>query len=160
MLLERFTYLEPVADGPPAPVAGKPPRQRPTAETGDRAQQQQLLAALNAWGGALRRDECGDWCIHGTAGRIYTWGDGRTWVLVIESDHGRTWEAAKRKLAFCTVTQDGDTDGCLRLHQLPTPRQAAAIREVLGIRKKRQPADTTISRLKAMSAARRVQNRH
>jgi hypothetical protein len=31
----------------------------------DRAQQKDLLTALNAWDRALRRDECGAWCIHG-----------------------------------------------------------------------------------------------
>jgi hypothetical protein len=158
MLLERLLDPEQLADAAPARTAGKPPRRRPTADAGDRAQQQKLLAALKAGGGSLRRDECGAWCIHGTAGRIYTWGDGQSWVLVVESDHGRTWEAAKRKLAFCPVTQDGDTDGCLHLRQLPTARQAADIREVLGIRKRRQDSETTLARLRAGSGLLRVQN--
>ena len=49
----------------------------------DRVQQKGLLAALNAWGRALRRDECGAWCIDGKRGSIHTWGDGKTWVLFV-----------------------------------------------------------------------------
>jgi hypothetical protein len=41
----------------------------------------------------------------------------------------------KRRLEFCTVTQDGNAKGCLRLHQLLTGEQAEMIR-VLGIPKK------------------------
>jgi hypothetical protein len=48
----------------------------------DRAQQRELLTALGAWDRALRRDECGAWCICGQHGNILTWGDGRTWVEV------------------------------------------------------------------------------
>ena len=48
----------------------------------DREQQESLLVALGAWDRALRRDECGAWCVSGKTGRMYTWGDGRTWVLL------------------------------------------------------------------------------
>ena len=48
----------------------------------DRAQQKELLIALDAWDRALRRDECGAWCIIGKNGTILTWGDGETsWVI-------------------------------------------------------------------------------
>jgi hypothetical protein len=47
------------------------------------------------------------------------------------------WKNAKAQLAFCQVTQDGDWEGCLRLDRLPTPDEAKAIRETLGIRKRR-----------------------
>jgi hypothetical protein len=49
----------------------------------DRAQQLRLLAALGAWDRALRRDELAAWCITGTRGRIYTAGDGKTWVKAV-----------------------------------------------------------------------------
>src|SRR6185295_18631067 len=102
----------------------------------DRIQQQGLLAALNAWGRALRRDECGAWRIDGKRGSIHSWGDGATWVLYVSCRSGRHWTATKDRLSFCDVTQDGDDEGCLRLSRLPMPEQAAVIRDALGIRKK------------------------
>ena len=102
----------------------------------DRAQQKALLTALNGWDRALRRDECGAWCISGKAGSIHTWGDGKTWMLFVACHSARHWTATKQRLAFCAVTQDGEDEGCLRLHQLPTVAQAAIIRDALGIRKR------------------------
>src|SRR5215467_185813 len=81
----------------------------------DRAQQKALLAALNAWDRALRRDECGAWCIGGERGTAHTWGDGQSW---------QHWTWTKKRLGFCEVTQDGDDEGMLRLHSLPTPESA------------------------------------
>jgi len=49
-----------------------------------------------------------------------------------------------------TVTQDGDEEGCLRLLALPTPEQAALIRDVLLLRKRR--ALTEASRAALISA--------
>jgi hypothetical protein len=96
-----------------------------------------LLSALNAQDRALRRDECGDWRIGGTSGHLYTWGDGKTWLLFVACHSARAWTAAKARLSFCELTQDGDDEGTFRLHTLPTPDQAAAIRTALGIRKRR-----------------------
>jgi hypothetical protein len=115
----------------------------------DRVQQKGLLAALNVWGRALRRDECGAWCILGKRGSIHTWGDGKTWVLFVTARSHRHWSAMKVRLAFCGVTQDGDDEGCLRLHQLPTPEQAAVIRHVLGIRKKMEFTPDDLERRRA-----------
>src|SRR5262245_55834464 len=47
----------------------------------DRTQQKALLAALNGWDRALRRDECGAWRITGSRGSIHTWGDSGSWIL-------------------------------------------------------------------------------
>ena len=115
----------------------------------DRVQQLALLAALGGWARALRRDECGDWAIKGTEGRIYTWGDDATWLLVVHCRSARHWTATKQKLGFCDVTQDGDTEGCLRLTSLPTPEQAIAIREVLGIRKRAEFAPDALEQMRA-----------
>jgi hypothetical protein len=49
----------------------------------DHDQQKALLAALGASDRALRRDECGAWRIKGSHGQIYTWGDGKSWVLYV-----------------------------------------------------------------------------
>ena len=102
----------------------------------DKAQQLSLLTALNGWDRALRRDECGAWRINGSRGTIYTWGEGSTWVLFVACRSVRHWTATKKALGFCSVTQDGDDEGCLRQHDLPTVAQAIAIRDALGIRKR------------------------
>jgi hypothetical protein len=44
------------------------------------------------------------------------------------------------------VTQDGDDEGCLRLHRLPTPEQSTVIRDALGIRKKMEFAPEDLER--------------
>jgi len=128
----------------------------------DREQQQALLTALNGWDRALRRDDCGAWCIHGEkyhrrmpyGGSIHTRGDGKTWVLYVRCRSALHWGWTKNKLAFSTVTQDGDDDGCLRLHQLPTPAQAEAIRDAVGIRKRRGISETERERLRAFNLGR------
>jgi hypothetical protein len=104
----------------------------------DRAQQRALLGALGAWDRALRRDECGAWSIHGQRGTIHTWGDGKTWAAFVACRSGRHWTATKAKLSFCTVTQDGDDEGVVRLHYLPTADEAEVLRDVLGVRKRMQ----------------------
>jgi hypothetical protein len=120
----------------------------------DRAQQQALLEALGAWDRALRRDECGAWCISGHRGSIHTWGDGRTWVLFVACRSARHWMATKARLSFCTITNDGDDEGTLRLHEPPTAHQAAVIREALGIRKRQEISASTLERLRAFAFGR------
>jgi hypothetical protein len=118
----------------------------------DRRQQQELLAALNSWDRALRRDECSAWRINGKSGSIHTWGDGKSWVLWVGCRSPRHWTATKQRLAFCTVTQDGDEGGCLRLHALPTREQAKIIRHVLGIRKQMELSPEELTRRRATMA--------
>jgi hypothetical protein len=113
----------------------------------DRAQQKALIAALNASDRALRRDECGAWCVSGDRGSIHTWGDGKTWAVYVACRSARHWTATKARLSFCAVTQDGDDEGVLRLHALPKPEQAEIIREALGIRKRREISDAERERL-------------
>lgn len=115
----------------------------------DRAQQKRLLAALNAWDGALRRDECGEWRLDGKWGSIHSWGDGTTWVIYATCRSERHWTATKGRLSFCDVTQDGSTEGCLRLHQLPTHEQATVIRDVLGVRKRMEFTPDDLERRRA-----------
>jgi hypothetical protein len=112
----------------------------------DRDQQKALLAALGASDRALRREECSAWRINGSYGHIYTWGDGKSWVLYVGCRSGQHWTWTKKHLSFCEVTQDCEDDGCLRLHELPTAAQAAAIREALGIRKRQEIAAGDLER--------------
>jgi hypothetical protein len=97
-----------------------------------------LLLVLDVSNRTLRRDECGAWGIRGRRGHVYTWGPSGGWLLFCEGHNPRKWAAIKRRLSFCRVTQDGDTEGCLRLFDLPTPEQAAAIRKTLGLRRRRK----------------------
>jgi hypothetical protein len=119
----------------------------------DREQQRQLLAALNAWDRAPRRDECGAWTIMGSRGSICTWGDGKTWVLYVRCRSGQHWTYTKGNLFFCQVTQDCYGEACLRLHQLPTPKQATTIREDLGIRKRMELAPSDLERRRGLMAS-------
>jgi hypothetical protein len=106
-------------------------------ERNDREQQERLLAALDASPSQLRRDECGSWVIAGRRGAIHTWGDGKTWGAHVIGRSTRHWTMIKRRLAFMTVTQDGDEEGCLRLLRLPTQDEATLIRDALLLRKRR-----------------------
>src|SRR5262245_42550410 len=132
--------------------------QRDTYDSGaeaeaDRTQQKALLAALGVWDRALRRDECGAWCISGNHGRAYTWGDGKTWVMHVTCQSSKQRTYARGRLGFCEVTQDCDWEGCLRLDGLPTADQAAVIRGLLGIRKRTEMFTETLERLRARTAA-------
>jgi hypothetical protein len=127
----------------------------------DREQQKALLGALGAWVRALRRDECGAWCIHGIKqykgeafhNSVHTWGDGRSWAVYVQCRSCQHWTWTKKKLSFCTVTQDGDDEGVLRLHQLPTPEQADVIRDILGIRKRMELSPEDLERRRASMTA-------
>jgi hypothetical protein len=51
------------------------------------------------------------------------------------------------------VTQEGDDEGVLRLDRLPTPAEAEAIRDVIGIRRRRHLTAEALARLEQMRAA-------
>ena len=107
-------------------------------EQDDKEQQERLLVALDAAQSHLRRDDCGWWAIAGRHGTVNTWGDGKTWVVFVRCRSIRHWTITKRRLSFMKVTQDGDDEGCLRLFALPTAEQAVVLRDVLGLKKRRQ----------------------
>jgi hypothetical protein len=124
----------------------------------DREQQKALHSALGVWDRALQRDDCNAWAIIGKRGSIHTWGDGKTWVLYVSSHSPRQWTATKARLDFCRVVQDGEDEGCLRLPQLPTPNQAEAIRDALGIRKRREVSTGVLERLRSFAFERKPRN--
>jgi hypothetical protein len=132
-----------------------------------RARLLDLAAALDASEKGLRRDECGDWSLYGNCGHIYV--DCAGFLLVVYSDSAssqpsRHWTWAKRRLSFCRVTQDGDDEGCLHLDRLPAADEAAAIRDILGIRKRRSLSLETLAALNdqitAIQARKRAQATH
>jgi hypothetical protein len=65
----------------------------------------------------LRRDECSDWRINGLDGHIYAAPEGFQFVVFKQGLRG--WNVAKYRLAFCAVTQDGDTEGAFRSTTFP-----------------------------------------
>jgi hypothetical protein len=109
----------------------------------DKAQLLRLLDALGAPERALRLDDCEAWRIQGSRGHIYGWGDGQAWVMYCCCRSSRSWTSTKKRLAgFFTVTQDGDSEGCLKLERLPTAAEAVVIRDVLGIRKRMELSES------------------
>jgi hypothetical protein len=76
-------------------------------------------------------------------------------VLYVSCHSPRHWTATKARLAFCKVTQDGEEEGCLRLFHLPTLDQAEAIRDALGIQKRREVSVEVLGRLRAFAFQRR-----
>jgi hypothetical protein len=121
-------------------------------ERADREQQELLLVALDAAPAQLLRDACGSWVITGRRGTVQTWGDGKSWLAYVIGRSARHWSAIKQRLAFMTVTQDGDEEGCLRLFSLPTPLEAVVIRDVMGLRKRVEYAPETLERKRASMA--------
>jgi hypothetical protein len=63
----------------------------------------------------------------------------------------RSWGFAKIALGFAKVTQDGDGEGALFMTRLPTEREASAIREKLGVPKKRTVGEAELARLRSLS---------
>jgi hypothetical protein len=108
----------------------------------DHEQQQHLLEMLNAAKASLRLDECRAWRITGSKGHIYTWGDGRTWLGYIRAATPWKWRNIKNRLsAFCTVTQDGDDEGCVRFGPTIDSEQAVLLRKAIGLRQTVMPTN-------------------
>jgi len=101
----------------------------------DRERLLQLTDALDSTR-QLQRDDCGDYCIEGRTGKIYHAPPG--FLLVVYPGSTRGWNVAKAQLLeFCTITQDGEDEGCLRM-QLSFPKQHAdLVRRILHLRKRR-----------------------
>jgi hypothetical protein len=125
---------------------------------GDKAELEKLMAALAVSNSTLRRDDCGLWVLRGSRGCVSTWGDGASWALTFTGEVSPLqWTWHKKRLSFCTVTQDGEIDGVFRLDYLPGASEAAVIREVLGLRKKADLSDDELERRRASGRALRVQ---
>jgi hypothetical protein len=75
-----------------------------------------------------------------------------------DADRGQQKALLEAIGAWDRALHRGDEEGCLRLHQLPTPEQAAVIRDIMGIRKKQEISSTTLERLKAFSFPRKPRN--
>ena len=121
-----------------------------------------LVEALGCRDAALRRDECGDWRINGKYGYIYAvpgipWGGmEKTEGFQIyfrgaefEATTSKAWKYAKEAMLFAKVTQDGGTEGLLFLARLPTPEEAATIRDKLRIPKRAEYSEEVMAQKRA-----------
>jgi hypothetical protein len=109
-----------------------------TSHNADRELLLSLVSALNVSKTRLSRDPCGDWNIVGRRGHIST--DGTGMYVYLPCKTKRRWEAAKSLLGLI-ATQDGDTEGVLRLDDLPRESMAETLRRLLGLRKSVRPSD-------------------
>ena len=117
-----------------------------------------LVEALGCRDNALRRDECNDWRISGKRGWIYAVPEGFQFFYFARNGVNE-WDGvgpyiedyvrAKRNLTFCRLAQDGNGEGVFFLDRLPTADEAATIREIFVIAKKREVSEETLERLRA-----------
>jgi hypothetical protein len=106
----------------------------------------EFARAVRARDHDFRRDECRDWRLNGKHGFVYAMPRG---YQLFFGGTARSWTYAKRALSFARVIQDGDGEGFLFLDRAPTEEDAAIIRDKLGIRKKREPGEHELARLRA-----------
>ena len=99
----------------------------------DRLHLDAFLTAVDASPGAFERPNCrgwiGDYQITGKHGHVLA--DQPGFLRILRG----------------TVTQDGDDEGIIRLDRLPLPAEAEAIRDLIGIRKRRHMTPEALSKL-------------
>jgi hypothetical protein len=135
-------------------------------------QREQLLRfadALDCRSKALARDDCGDWAIEGKHGHIYACPEGFQLCFVSRygvnewdgaGPHIDDYDRAKRLLMFANLAQDGTGEGIFFLDRLPNESEAAAIRDVFGILRRKQLSDEqlTVLRERGKALARAAKN--
>ena len=112
-----------------------------------------LLNALDASPSTLRLDACRLWTLQGRRGYLSTWGDGTSFLIALCCPSALAWAWAKKRLAFCAITQDGDSEGVLRLRRLPNPDEATEIRDLVGLRKRTLWTDPEAARMRGVALA-------
>lgn len=103
-----------------------------TDKTEDKKYLVKLARALDVSEKRIRLDDYRDWNIVGTRGHISTEGD--FWYLYTECESERKWTFTKKSLSFMEVSQDGDSEGILKLARMPFRDEARAVRKVIGLR--------------------------
>ncbi|MCI0598719.1 MAG: hypothetical protein L0Y60_04230 [Beijerinckiaceae bacterium] len=116
-----------------------------------------FLVAIKGRKTALRRDEYADWAISGKRGHIYAVPEGfqlayfaRYGVNEHDGDgpHLPDYAAAKRKLVFCKLAQDGTGEGIFFLDRLPDDAEAESIRDVFQILRAVQYSEETLTAMR------------
>jgi hypothetical protein len=119
----------------------------------DKDQIESFAKALDVSRRNIHKDDCGQWTISGKRGHVQTWSDMSSYLLFVTTYSARKWGAIKRKAKGFgwELTQDGDDEGCFRLG-LPDKAQSEFLRELLGLRRKRQPSSAEIINNEGISA--------
>lgn len=115
-----------------------------------------LVEALGCQPTALRRDGCGDWMISGERGHIYAVPgsldrpkDEGFQIMIGDCGTVRQWSAVRAALKpFTELANDGDREGAMFMFRLPEPEEAEAIRRYVGLRKRREDSEETLSALR------------
>ncbi|MFK4561889.1 hypothetical protein ABIF94_002488 [Bradyrhizobium ottawaense] len=111
----------------------------------DRAKLAAFAATMGASKTSLKRDACGDWTITGLIGHIST--DGSEIYAHLSCSRARAWTSAKSRLSFATLSQDGDTEGVLKIDRSLMAGQAETLRTTLRIRKARAMDEAALEAL-------------
>jgi hypothetical protein len=110
----------------------------------DRADLAVLLGTVNGAHTALKRDQRGDPVIAGSRGSIRACNG--SFSIHVACRSRRHWFFVKKAMAsFCTIAQDGDDEGILRLNRLPVGEEAGRLRAAIGLRQTRPPPAVSIS---------------
>ena len=65
-----------------------------------------------------------------------------------DGPHIEDYNHAKRQLTFCRLSQDGTGEGIFFLGQLPTDAEAAVIRDVFGILRRKHYTDEQLASMR------------
>lgn len=95
-----------------------------------------LLNCLKISKSKIKLDECHDYVVEGTGGKIYT--VGAYWYIYFDAKTPRKWVEVKKKLSWMEVQNDGDWEGIFRADFPPNDEQAAIVRKILKIRISKQ----------------------
>jgi hypothetical protein len=131
----------------------------PTTTATSREELLELAAALGSRNSVLRRDECGNWRIEGTRGWVYAVSgtlnrpDRAGLQIYCAPGSARAWASARKTMAFAELALDGADEGLLFLARMPTPEEAAILRDKLGIAKKREISEAERKRLAGIGKA-------
>lgn len=123
-----------------------------TGQTDRERERAQIAALAEALHCRFSRDDCADYVIQGQSGNIHVDSAGYSVAVMLETKMQWTY-ALKSLRKFCSLRQRGDTEGVLHMAGLPTPAQAALLRNVLRVRKVKELSPETIAGIKARTAA-------
>jgi hypothetical protein len=86
----------------------------------------------------LKRDDCADWNAPGSAGSICDYGDNRHLLATVRTGKGGWWTPISKEAiaAGCTITQNGDIEGCFTFDPMNSEMSALALRAIRPFKKR------------------------
>lgn len=105
----------------------------------------------------VRRDECGDLNIFGSRGKVFT--DREHFYIYAMCATKKQWTHFKKALFFMEVSQDGETEGILKLNRYPQELECIEIRAKVGLRKSPELSEEHLAELIARLHKLRVETR-